>query len=108
MSEIKVLESDLKECATKLGEKGKAVEYLPMKEGNMAYSRANSINHFRTAMVDLVEAVDVFQDVIIYFKNFFKTLKNLGIKRLVNDLKFFYLRIFRLLFMFVFMTFLRC
>ncbi len=35
-----------------------------MKDGNMAYSRANSINHFRTAMFDLVEAVDVFQGVV--------------------------------------------
>ncbi|EFS01616.1 DUF3130 domain-containing protein [Listeria seeligeri] len=64
MSEIKVREASLQKYATKLGNKGKAVEYLPMKEGNMAYSRANSINHFRTAMFDLVEAVDAFQGVV--------------------------------------------
>ncbi|WP_270997318.1 DUF3130 domain-containing protein [Listeria seeligeri] len=64
MSEIKVREASLQKYATKLGNKGKAVEYLPMKDGNMAYSQANSINHFRTAMFDLVEAVDAFQGVV--------------------------------------------
>ncbi|AIS58569.1 type VII secretion effector [Listeria ivanovii subsp. londoniensis] len=64
MSEIKIRETALKEYAAKLGNKGKAVEYLPMKVGNMAYSQANSINHFRTAMFDLVDAVDAFQGVV--------------------------------------------
>ncbi|MBM5609757.1 DUF3130 domain-containing protein [Listeria seeligeri] len=64
MSEIKVNEKTVKKYATKLGEKATAVEYLPMKDGNMAYSRANSINHFRTAMFDLVEAVDAFQGLV--------------------------------------------
>ncbi|MBC1724510.1 DUF3130 domain-containing protein [Listeria seeligeri] len=76
MSEIKVLESDLKKYATKLGEKATAVEYLPMKGGNMAYSQANSINHFRTAMFDLVEAVDAFQGVV---KTDAVRLKELGL-----------------------------
>ncbi|MBF2347462.1 DUF3130 domain-containing protein [Listeria seeligeri] len=76
MSEIKVLESDLKKFATKLGEKATAVEYLPMKGGNMAYSQANSINHFRTAMFDLVEAVDAFQGVV---KTDAVRLKELGL-----------------------------
>ncbi|MBC2071383.1 DUF3130 domain-containing protein [Listeria seeligeri] len=64
MSEIKVREASLQKYATKLGDKGSAVAYLPMKAGNMAYSQANSINHFRTAMFDLVEAVDAFQGVV--------------------------------------------
>ncbi|WP_271006141.1 DUF3130 domain-containing protein [Listeria seeligeri] len=64
MSEIKVNEETVKKYATKLGEKATAVGYLPMKGGNMPYSRANSINHFRTAMFDLVEAVDAFQGVV--------------------------------------------
>lgn len=64
MSEIKVREASLQKYATKLGEKGNEVDYLPMKDGNMAYSRANSINQFRTAMFDLVEAVDVFRGVV--------------------------------------------
>ncbi|MBC1742914.1 DUF3130 family protein [Listeria welshimeri] len=64
MSEIKVQEAGLKKYATKLGDKVKAKEYLPMKGGNIAYSQANSINHFRTAMFDLVEAVEAFQGVV--------------------------------------------
>ncbi|CCQ19441.1 Protease HtpX homolog [Listeria monocytogenes N53-1] len=61
MSEIKVKEATLTKYATKLESKGKSAEYLPMKGGNMAYSQANSINHFRTALFDLVDAVDNFQ-----------------------------------------------
>ncbi|EEJ0014714.1 DUF3130 domain-containing protein [Listeria innocua] len=64
MSEVKVREATLKKHATKLESKAKTIEYLPMKGGNMAYSRANSINHFRTALFDLVEAVDNFQGVV--------------------------------------------
>ncbi|MBA5827707.1 DUF3130 family protein, partial [Escherichia coli] len=47
MSEIKVKEATLKKHATKLESKGRSSGYLPMKGGNMAYSQANSINHFR-------------------------------------------------------------
>ncbi|MBC2130744.1 DUF3130 domain-containing protein [Listeria innocua] len=64
MSEVKVREATLKKHATKLESKAKTIEYLPMKGGNMAYSRANSINHFRTALFDLVEAVGDFQNVV--------------------------------------------
>ncbi|ECC1499400.1 DUF3130 family protein [Listeria monocytogenes] len=64
MSEIKVKEATLKKHATKLESKGKSTEYLPMKCGNMAYSQANSINHFRTVLFDLLEAVDNFRGVV--------------------------------------------
>ncbi|EAE8345929.1 DUF3130 family protein [Listeria monocytogenes] len=64
MSEIKVNETTLKKHATKLESKGKSAEYLPMKGGNMSHSQANSINHFRTALFDLVEAVDNFRGVV--------------------------------------------
>ncbi|MBC1910936.1 DUF3130 family protein [Listeria innocua] len=64
MSEVKVKEATLKKHATKLESKAKTIEYLPMKGGNMAYSQANSINHFRTALFDLVDAVDNFQGVV--------------------------------------------
>ncbi|MBC2302804.1 DUF3130 family protein [Listeria welshimeri] len=64
MSEIKVKEATLKKHSTKLESKVKSDEYLPMKGGNMAYSQANSINHFRTALFDLVDAVDNFQGVV--------------------------------------------
>ncbi|EAD1457078.1 DUF3130 family protein [Listeria monocytogenes] len=64
MSEIKVKEATLKKHTTKLESKGKSTEYLPMKGGNMAYSQANSINHFRTVLFDLLEAVDNFRGVV--------------------------------------------
>ncbi|EAC4330570.1 TPA: DUF3130 family protein [Listeria monocytogenes] len=64
MNEIKVKEASLTKYAIKLESKGKSAEYLPMKGGNMAYSQANSINHFRTALFDLVDVVDNFQNVV--------------------------------------------
>ncbi|EAE6156539.1 DUF3130 family protein [Listeria monocytogenes] len=76
MSEIKVKEATLKKHATKLESKGKSTEYLPMKGGNMAYSQADSINHFRTALFDLVDAVDNFQGVV---GTDAKRLKELGV-----------------------------
>lgn len=42
----------------------------------MAYSQANSINHFRTALFDLVDAVDNFQGVV---GTDAKRLKELGV-----------------------------
>lgn len=64
MSEIKVKEASLTKYAIKLESTGKSAEYLPMKGGNMAYSQANSINHFRTALFDLEDVVDNFQGVV--------------------------------------------
>ncbi|EFS02557.1 conserved hypothetical protein [Listeria seeligeri FSL S4-171] len=75
MTKINVNEETLKDYATKLKDKGEAVEYLPMQGGNMSYSRANSINHFRTAMFDLVEVVDEFQSIV---STDAKRLKQLG------------------------------
>ncbi|WP_270998803.1 DUF3130 domain-containing protein [Listeria seeligeri] len=75
MTKINVNEETLKDYATKLKDKGEAVEYLPMQGGNMSYSRANSINHFQTAMFDLVEVVDEFQSIV---STDAKRLKQLG------------------------------
>ncbi|WP_271002013.1 DUF3130 family protein [Listeria seeligeri] len=37
--------------------------YLPLKSGNMPYSKANSINELRSVLVDLLDVVECFQTV---------------------------------------------
>lgn len=75
MSEIKVKEETVKKYSSDMKESAKAMDYLPMKDGNMAFSRANSINQLRTALFDLVEAVETFQVVV---ETDATRLKNLG------------------------------
>lgn len=75
MSEIKVKEETVKKYSSDMKESAKAMDYLPMKDGNMAFSRANSINQLRTALFDLVEAVEAFQVVV---ETDATRLKNLG------------------------------
>lgn len=75
MSEIKVKEETVKKYSSDMKESAKAMDYLPMKNGNMAFSRANSINQLRTALFDLVEAVEAFQVVV---ETDATRLKNLG------------------------------
>lgn len=62
MSEIKVKEATFQKHANTL-ESANNGNYLPLKNGNMAYSRANSINELRSALIDLVDVVDNFQEV---------------------------------------------
>ncbi|MBC1322264.1 DUF3130 family protein, partial [Listeria welshimeri] len=50
MSEIKVKEETVKKYSSDMKESAKTMDYLPMKDGNMAFSRANSINQLRTAL----------------------------------------------------------
>lgn len=75
MSEIKVKEETVKKYSSDMKESAKAMDYLPMKDGNMAFSRASSINQLRTALFDLVEAVEAFQVVV---ETDATRLKNLG------------------------------
>lgn len=75
MSEIKVKEETVKKYSSDMKEPAEAMDYLPMKDGNMAFSRANSINQLRTALFDLVEAVEAFQVVV---ETDATRLKNLG------------------------------
>lgn len=75
MSEIKVKEETVKKYSSDMKESAEAMDYLPMKDGNMAFSRANSINQLRTALFDLVEAVEAFQVVV---ETDATRLKNLG------------------------------
>lgn len=75
MSEIKVKEETVKKYSFDMKESAKAMDYLPMKDGNMAFSRANSIDQLRTALFDLVEAVEAFQVVV---ETDATRLKNLG------------------------------
>ncbi|WP_270997353.1 DUF3130 domain-containing protein [Listeria seeligeri] len=62
MSEIKVKEANFQKHANKL-ESASIGRYLPLKNGNMPYSRANSINELRSALIDLVDVVERFQTV---------------------------------------------
>ncbi|EAE0668363.1 DUF3130 family protein [Listeria monocytogenes] len=62
MREIKANEATFQKHASKLDSKS-AGSYLPLKGGNMAYSRANSINQLRSALIDLVDVVEDFQAV---------------------------------------------
>ncbi|EAF3592856.1 DUF3130 domain-containing protein [Listeria monocytogenes] len=62
MREIKVNEATFQKHASKLDSKS-AGSYLLLKGGNMAYSRANSINQLRSALIDLVDVVEDFQAV---------------------------------------------
>ncbi|AIS58873.1 type VII secretion effector [Listeria ivanovii subsp. londoniensis] len=62
MSEIKVKTATFQKHANQL-EIASNGNYLPLKNGNMAYSRANSINQLRSALIDLVDVVEDFQQV---------------------------------------------
>ncbi|HHP9242121.1 TPA: DUF3130 domain-containing protein [Listeria monocytogenes] len=62
MSEIKVQETTFQKYVNKL-ESGSNGNYLPLKNGNMAYSKANSINQLRSVLIDFVDVVENFQAV---------------------------------------------
>ncbi|MBC1400880.1 DUF3130 family protein [Listeria booriae] len=63
MREIKVDEENLQKYATLFGKiENKA--YTPLRNGNMSYTRANSINEFRNNLVDLVLAVEKIQQAV--------------------------------------------
>ncbi|MBC1730996.1 DUF3130 domain-containing protein [Listeria seeligeri] len=62
MSEINVKETIFQQHANTL-ESANDGEYFPLKNGNMPYSRANSINQLRSALSDLVGVVENFQEV---------------------------------------------
>ncbi len=62
MREIKVDERTFQQHATKLASESTG-SYLPLKNGNMAYSRANSIDQLRSALIELVDVVEDFQHV---------------------------------------------
>ncbi|PZG37143.1 TIGR04197 family type VII secretion effector [Listeria ivanovii] len=62
MSEIKVKTETFQKHANQL-ESASNGNYLPLKNGNIAYSRANSINQLRSALIDLVDVMEGFQQV---------------------------------------------
>ncbi|MCD2224530.1 DUF3130 domain-containing protein [Listeria cossartiae] len=75
MREIKVNEATFQQHATKLASESTG-SYLPLKNGNMAYSRANSINQLRSALIDLVGVVEDFQHVTKQDANRLKKIGN--------------------------------
>ncbi|MBF2392765.1 DUF3130 domain-containing protein [Listeria marthii] len=81
MREIKVNEATFQQHATKLESKSTG-SYLPLKNGNMAYSRANSINQLRSLLIDLVGVVEDFQQVTKQDAN---RLKKMGIAYAKQD-----------------------
>lgn len=76
MNEIKVSEVSLQKYSSNIRNKVGAIVYLPMQGGNISYSQANSINHFRTTLLDLVDVAEVFQRVV---KKDAVRLKKLGL-----------------------------
>ncbi|EAA0193929.1 DUF3130 family protein [Listeria monocytogenes] len=85
MREIKVNEATFQQHATKLVSKSSG-SYLPLKNGNMAYSRANSIansiDQLRSALIELVDVVEDFQHVS---KQDASRLKKMGIAYAKQD-----------------------
>ncbi|HEM1367892.1 TPA: DUF3130 domain-containing protein, partial [Listeria monocytogenes] len=81
MREIKVSEVTFQQHATKLASESTG-SYLPLKNGNMAYSRANSIDQLRSALIDLVGVVEDFQHVT---KQDAGRLKKMGIAYAKQD-----------------------
>lgn len=79
--EIKVNEATFQQHATKLASKSSG-KYLPLKNGNMAYSRANSIDQLRSALIDLLGVVEDFQHVV---KQDAIRLKKMGIAYAKQD-----------------------
>ncbi|EGR8611987.1 DUF3130 family protein, partial [Listeria monocytogenes] len=79
--EIKVNEATFQQHAIKLESKSTG-SYLPLKNGNMAYSRANSINQLRSLLIDLVGVVEDFQQVTKQDAN---RLKKMGIAYAKQD-----------------------
>lgn len=55
---------------------------MPLKNGNMAYSRANSIDQLRSALIELVDVVEDFQHVT---KQDASRLKKMGIAYAKQD-----------------------
>ncbi|EAD5685408.1 TPA: DUF3130 domain-containing protein [Listeria innocua] len=81
MREIKVNERAFQQHASKLVSKNSG-RYLPLKNGNMAYSRANSIDQLRSALIELVDVVEDFQHVT---KKDASRLKKMGIAYAKQD-----------------------
>lgn len=81
MREIQVKEATFQQHAAQLESKSTG-NYLPLKNGNMAYSRANSIDQLRSALIDLVGVVEAFQRVTKQDAN---RLKKMGIAYAKQD-----------------------
>ncbi|ECL7817908.1 TPA: DUF3130 domain-containing protein [Listeria innocua] len=81
MREIKVNEATFQQHATKLASESKG-SYLPLKNGNMVYSRANSINQLRSTLIELVDVVEDFQHVT---KKDASRLKKIGLAYAKQD-----------------------
>ncbi|HAB8811071.1 TPA_asm: DUF3130 family protein [Listeria monocytogenes] len=81
MREIQVKEATFQQHADQMDSKSTG-NYLPLKNGNMAYSRANSIDQLRSALIDLVGVVEDFQHVT---KQDAGRLKKMGIAYAKQD-----------------------
>lgn len=81
MREIQVSEQKFQQHAARLGEASHAVRYR-LKGNNLAYSRANSTNHLRTAIFDFISALDDLQQL---GKKDAQRLKKIGITYAKHD-----------------------
>ncbi|WP_416348982.1 DUF3130 family protein, partial [Listeria seeligeri] len=56
MTTVKINEQTLTNHAEKIESSMESMEYLPMKDGNMAYSQSNSMDNYRDALLNFLEA----------------------------------------------------
>ncbi len=63
MIKIQISESELRAHASELREASGGAPYHPWGSGNMSYSYANSINDFRTAIMESIEMMHQFSEL---------------------------------------------
>ncbi len=63
-AEIRVKESILVTYAADLAASRNGAAYRPLSAGNMSYSRANSINDLRTAIMESIEPMDLVSQLV--------------------------------------------
>ncbi|MBC2191121.1 DUF3130 family protein [Listeria sp. FSL L7-0229] len=64
MTTVKMSEKTLTNHAEKIEKNITDMTYFPMKSGNMAYTQSNSINHYRQALLNLLQAVESFEGIV--------------------------------------------
>lgn len=84
MTEIRVKESTFLNYATDLVNAGSGPSYTPLSSENMSYSRANSINDLRTAVI---ESIDIMDGAAVLGQKDAERLKKMGRAFTKQDLK---------------------
>ncbi|MBT0177037.1 DUF3130 family protein [Listeria seeligeri] len=82
MTTVKINEQTLDKHAEKIESSMESMEYLPMKDGNMAYSQSNSMDNYRDALLNFLEAVEAFQGIV---KSDSKRISKIGKAMVATD-----------------------